>query len=200
MYNKSEEIAVSGKKYVADFWRINEIPTENVGRFEIQLNYRRLKKYNLTLANMKQFVDAEFLGAIFENEVRPWLKFYRVRKQDMLNHKKEIAMKKGKEVHFIDWNYLPSNTELISIENHVSNSARTNARNNISFNLHEILLHPHTSTTTQIDIIQKYANDYDLKPYVTSKIRNLFGNEIKPQYLQILKDLVINENNPTDVA
>ena len=195
IYNKSAEITVNRKDYVSDFWRKNDIPTENVGRFEVQLNYRRLKRYNLTLADMKQFVDAEFLGAIFENEVRPWLKFYRVRKKDMLNHKKEIAIKNGKEVKFIDWDYLPSKMGLLSIENHVSNSVRINARNNISFNLREILLHPDTSTTAQVEIIQKYSIDYDLQQYVTSKIRILFGYDVKDQYRQILKDLLVIENN-----
>jgi hypothetical protein len=190
IYNKSKEIADSKKDYVSDFWKANGIVTGSVGRFEVQLNYKRLKKYNLALDDMKQFMDAEFLGAIFETEVRPWLKLYRVKKKDFLSHKKEIAIQKGKEIKFIDWDRLASKMELISIVNHVSNSARINARNTISFNLNEILLHPDTSTTAQVDIIQKYASDYDLNQYVISKINSLFGNPIKDQYFQILKPLI----------
>jgi hypothetical protein len=54
-------------------------------------------------------------------------------------------------------------------------------------------VHPHTSTTAQVEIIQKYASDYHLQDYVKFKIRTLFGDEVKSPYIQILKSLVINE-------
>jgi hypothetical protein len=190
IYNKSTEIAESKKDYVSDFWSKNGMVVDGVGRLEVQLNYKRLKKYNLTLDDLKQFMDAEFLGAIFETEVRPWLRLYRVKRKDFLNHKKEIAIQKGKEIRFIDWDRLPAKMEHIRIENHIPNSARINARNTISFNLNEILLHPDTSTTAQVEIIQKYATDYELNNYVISKINCLFGNPMKDQYLQILNPLI----------
>ena len=190
VYNKSEEIAVHKKEYVIDYWKKNNIELEKVGRFEIQLNYKQLKKYSFDITNLEQLQDAEFIGTIFKNEVQSWLKFYRVRKKDVDNHKKEVAINRGKEIQYIKWDKLPTNTELLQYVNYVSNSDYTNARNNISFNLHEVLRHPNTSTTTQVEMIEKYASDYNLGDYVKRKIITIFGNEIKYEYAQILKPLV----------
>jgi hypothetical protein len=52
VYNKTQEITQSRKEYIADYWVNNGIPTENVGRFEIHLNYKRLKKYMFNLSSL----------------------------------------------------------------------------------------------------------------------------------------------------
>ena len=85
VYGKTDELIVSGKKYIADFWLKNGIPAEGIGRFEIQLNGKRLKKYCFDISNIELLSDAGFLGAIFIAEVKPWLILYRVRKVDYLN-------------------------------------------------------------------------------------------------------------------
>ncbi len=194
VYDKTEEITNSRKEYIADYWSKNGISAEKVGRFEIHLNNKRLNKYLLDLSSLEKFADAEFIGSIFINEVKSWLKLYRVKKRDMMNHKKEVAIRKGKEIQFIKWEKLPTKLELLLIDGYVSNSTYISARNTISFNLHEILLHPDTSTTAQVEIIQKYAGEYDLQDYVNRKIRILFGFDIKDQYIQILKPLLPKGN------
>lgn len=195
VYDKSDEIIKSGKDYIADYWKTNEIDTDNVGRFEVHLNYSRLKKYGLDLSSLEQLKDAEFIGGLFTKEIRPWQRFFRVRRKDMLNHKKEVAIRKGREIRFIKWNRLPMRTGLLLINNHTAKRFDICARSTISFNLREILLHPNTSTTAQVDIIEKYATDYHLQDYVSHKIRDLFGNDIESPYIEILKPLVSNGVN-----
>ncbi len=63
--------------------------------------------------------------------------------------------------------------DLLKTYNYIPNDSVINARNNISFNLNEILLYPATSTTAQIEVIQKYANDYGLQDYVKNKIAGI---------------------------
>ena len=190
LYDKSNEIKQTKKEYISDFWRKNGIPTANVGRFEIQLNYKELKQYQLNLSGLEKLSDAGFVGAIFTSEVKAWLKFYRVRKKDMLNHKKEYAITNGKEIQFIKWNRIPAKMELLQINNHISNGSFINARNNISFNLREILRHPNTSSTAQVEVIHKYANDYQLQDYVRSTVKNLFHDEYNNQYIALLNRLM----------
>ncbi len=190
LYDKSNEIAQTKKEYISDFWCKNGIPKENVGRFEIQLNYKKLKQYQLNLLSLEKLSDAGFVGAIFANEVKSWLRFYRVRRKDMLNHKKEYAISKGKEIQFIKWQRIPVKMDLLQFDNHISNGSVINARNNISFNLREILKHPDTSTTAQVEVIHKYANDYQLQDYVRSTIKNLFHGENNNQYIALLNRLM----------
>jgi hypothetical protein len=190
LYDKAKEIAQTKKEYITDFWRKNGIHTTDVGRFEIQLNYKKLKRYQLNLLSLEQLSDAGFVGAIFTNEVKSWLRFYRVRRKDMLNHKKEYAISKGKEIQFIKWGKIPAKIELLQINNHITNGSVINARNNISFNLREILKHPDTSTTVQVEVIHKYANDYQLQDYVRSTIKNLFRGDNNNQYIALLNRLM----------
>jgi len=190
VYNKSDEIKQSGKNYICEYWNANGLPTGNYGRFEIQLNNKRLEKYQFSLIDLKQFTDAEFIGEIFTKEVQSWIKFYRVRKMDILQHKKEVAIKNGSEIQFIKWNKIPTKQILLKEFKHISQSTYINARNAISFTLNEILLHPEASTTAQVEIIQKYASDFKMETFVNSKVIKLFGSEVKSQYLQILKPLL----------
>jgi len=193
VYGKTDEITVSGKQYIADFWVKNGIPSEGIGRFEIQLNGKRLKKYCFDVSNIEMLSDAGFLGAIFTAEVKTWLRLYRVRKVDVLNHKKEVAIKKGREIQYIKWDKLPTKTELLVFSDYVSERDRTNARNVISFLLKDIHRNPACTTTAQVEVIQKYMNDYCLNEYVTRKIDDLFFSIDENQYRQSLKNLVFRE-------
>lgn len=176
VYNKSDEIKTNGKNYITDYWVKNNIDTENVGRFEIKLNGTRLRKYGLDLCELEKLVDAEYIGALFTNEVKSWLRFYRVRKKDFLNHKKEVTLKKGSEIQFIKWNKIPVKMDLLKTIEYVPNNSVLNARNTIAFNLREILVHPNTTTSAQFDIIKKYTIDYSLESYTENKIKILFEN------------------------
>ncbi len=189
VYNKTEEINQSGKDYIREYWNANGLTTVNNGRFEIQLNNKRLDKYQFSVTDIKQLMDAEFLGTIFKNEVQSWLKLYHVRKTDILNHKKEVAIKRGSEIQFIKWSKIPTKQILLKTYDYKSNSAVINARNTISFILNDILLHPNTSTTAMVETVQKYADDYNLQGYVDNKLKKLFGWDVKPPYRQILRPL-----------
>lgn len=199
-YEKTEEIKHTHKEYILDFWSKNNISSERVGRFEVQLNYKRLKKYRIDLNNMELLTNAEFLGTILQQEVRPWLKFYHVRRKDILNHRKEIAIRRGREINLIDWSQLPNRIILLEYYIHEPHSSVINARNTISFTLREILHNPNTSTTAQVDVIEHYANKYDLSEYVQRKIKALFGDDIKPLYFKHLQRFVNREYEPPDEA
>ena len=135
-------------------------------------------------------MDAGFLGTIFTNEVRTWLRFYHVRKTDIINHKKEVAIKKGSEIQFIKWHKIPTKQIQLKTYDHKPNSAVINARNSISFTLNEILLRPNASTTAMVETVQKYAADYELQDYLKYKLIKVFGNEVKSQYLSLLQPLL----------
>ena len=194
VYNKTDEIKQSGKDYICEYWKANGIPTVNNGRFEIQLNSKRLDKYQFILLDLQQLIGAEFLGTIFKKEVQSWLKFYHVRKTDIINHKKEVAINRGSEIQFIKWSKIPTKQILLKTYEHKPNSAVINARNTISFTLNEILLRPNTSTTAQVEIIQKYAEDYKLQEYVDHKLKKLFGWDVKPPYRKILSPLIATDS------
>ncbi len=190
VYNKTDEINQSGKDYIREYWNANGLTTVNNGRFEIQLNSKRLDKYHFFLSDLQRLMDAEFLGSIFKKEVQSWLKFYHVRKADILNHKKEVAIKKGSEIQFIKWQKIPTKQIQLKNYDYKSNSTAINARNAISFTLIEILLNPSTSTTAMVETVQKYADDYNLQDYLRNKIIRLFGVEVKSPYLPLIQPLL----------
>ena len=193
VYNKSDEIEIKNKHYITDYWEENNIDIKNVGRFEIRLNSKYLRKYNLNVKDIEQLTDASFIGSIFTNEVKPWLKFYRVRKSDFLKYKKETAIKKGRKIRFIRWNKIPTKMESLKTIDYVSNNFVVSARNSIAFNLRDILLHPNTTTTAQVEIITKYAVDYGLVDYTKNKIIYLFENNNANPYKKRLYELDFNE-------
>ena len=195
-YDKTKEIQSSGKDYVVGFWNVNGIPTERVGRFEVQLNGSRLKKYHIDLSNMDMLTNAEYLGTVLRKEVQSWIRFFRVRKKDVLNHKKETAINRGHEIRFIRWSHLPNRTDLLEYNDHKPYASITNARNSISFALSEILRHPNTSTTTQSDLVEQYAKKYHLEEFVQRKISALFGNVIESQYLPFLQRFISTDSDP----
>ena len=112
-----------------------------------------------------------------------------------LNHKKETAIKRGREIPFIKWNHLPNRIDLLEFNNHIPNPSIFNARSNISFNLREILKHPNTSTTAQVDVIEHYAKEYHLEDYVHRKIRVLYQTEINSSYVEFLKWYIDSNGN-----
>lgn len=174
VYDKSKEILESGKNYINDFWIQNGIESDKVIRFEIQLTKNHLKKCNIK--NLETLSSGEYLCSILKNKVQPWLRFYSVRKMDVLNSRKEYAIKNGREIRYIKWNHLPYNTMLLPKFNYVSNSTYINARNFISFSLKEICRTPTTSHDDEIKVIIDYAERYQLQEYLTNKIRLVFGS------------------------
>ncbi len=109
IYVKTEELKASSKQYIKQFWEANGLDTNNtVGRFELQLGTRHLRKYKVN--SLHDFCDAGFLGKIIFEEVHDWLKFYQVSLQDAKKHRKDIAIKHGKEKPFLIWHKLPKST------------------------------------------------------------------------------------------
>lgn len=170
VYNKKDELRNSQKDYIMDFWIRNNLNIENVGRFELKLWSKKLRKYKINSISM---LTPEFLRTIFEEEIKNWFNLYKVRRKDFLNSKKETTIKRGHEIQFIKWSKIPIARTGLKYYEYVSDGSIINARNNISFNLHEILLHPNTSTTAQIEVILKYTSDYCLQDYTKNKIITL---------------------------
>lgn len=198
VYNKSNEILASKKGYIESFWENNGLINEQVGRFEVQLNGSRLKKYLIDLTNMELLTNAEYLGTVLRKEVQSWIRFYRVLRRDFMNHKKETAIKRGREIQFIKWNQLPNRIDLLEYHDHTPRASIINARTAISFNLREILKHPETSTTAQVDVVEHYAKEYQLEEYVQRKIRWLFGHDIESPYIEFLQRFVHTDIEPDE--
>lgn len=187
VYDKKKEILTSNKNYINNYWNSNKIDTNSVGRFEVKLTYRKLRKYKID--NIICLSSAEFIGTIFQKEVKNWLRFYRVRKKDIDNHKKETAIKRGHEIKFIKWNKLPKQVQLIE-NRYVSTSTYFNARNNISYLLKEIKKYPDDDMTTEIKTVKNIAVKYDLVKYLENKTNALFG----VGHEDILKNLLYNSD------
>jgi hypothetical protein len=187
LYHKDEELQESNKSFIRKFWIRNGINPNNVGRFEITLIFKRLKKYNIK--NLDVFTDPEFLCSLFENELCPWLRMFSVRKRDMLNHKKEVAIKKGREIRYIKWNRLPNKTQLLPTFDYVTDSTYINARNSISFGLREIRKYPYEQHEENIHVILNYATKYYLQEYLGYKIQQVFGVSPDPIYSGIIDKL-----------
>lgn len=191
VYDKSAEITDSGKGYIKDLWLQNGI--DSVGRLEIQLSKNRLKR--CSIKSLEMLSSGEFLCSVLENQLRLWLKFYSVRKKDMLNHRKELAIKKGREIRYIKWNHLPHNTTLLPMFDYVSDSTYINARNYISFGLKEIRRAPEESHDDEIRVIRDYAFKYELQDYLMRKIRLVFGNSPDEMYCGFISNLSDSPGN-----
>lgn len=187
VYDKSAELKDSGKGYIKDLWLQNGIESDKMGRLEIQLSKNRLKRCNIK--SLEMLSSGDFLCSILENQLRPWLKFYSVRKKDMLNHRKEVAIKKGREIRYIKWNHLPHNTTLLPMFDYVSDSTYFNARNYISFGLKEIRKAPEELHDDEIRVIRDYAYKYELQDYLMHKIRLVFGNNPDSMYCGFISKL-----------
>lgn len=196
-YDKLEELQFSHKYYIPELWIRNGINTDKVGRFEISLLHKRLKKYKID--SLSKLNDIKFLCSLFEKEVRPWLRMFAVKKRDMLNHKKEVAIKRGREINYIKWNHLPDTTSLLPTFEYVSD-ATYNARNYITFGLREIRKTPTESHDEEIKVIKHYATKYELMGYLSSKTQTIFGKQPDPIYSEFLAKLRFEDPQlPKDV-
>jgi hypothetical protein len=187
VYDKSTEINDSGKGYIKDLWLQNGIESEMVGRLEIQLSKNRLRRCNIR--SLEALSSGEYLCSILESHLRPWLKFYSVRKKHILNHRKEVAINKGHEIRYIKWNHLPHNITLLPIFDYVSDSTYFNARNYISFGLKEIRKAPDELHDDEIRVIRDYAHKYNLEDYLMHKIRLVFGSNPDAMYCGFISKL-----------
>jgi len=67
IYNKTAEIKVSGKEYITEYWENNGLKTnDEVGRFELKLGTRHLKKYKFDSFN--DFCDSGYIGCKFRSK------------------------------------------------------------------------------------------------------------------------------------
>lgn len=173
VYDKTKQILTNNKNYIKEYWDNNNINTESVGRFEVKLTYQKLRKYKIE--NIKCLSSTAFISTIFQTEVKNWLRFYRVLKKDMDNHKKETAISRGHEIRYIKWNQLPKQIELIK-NKYVSTSTYYNARNSISYLLKEVKKYPNDNMDTEIKTVKNIAIKYDLLEYLENKTNALFGN------------------------
>jgi len=161
IYEKSNEIKISGKTYISDFWLENGIDTNvKIGRFELKLGNRHLKKYRYNSFN--DFCNPEFIGKILYDEVTPWLKFYQVSLKDSKIYRKDIAISHGKEKVFIHWNKVPKTTIQLEKVNHISDGIHE-AKRVVTHTISEILKEYSTdSTNTLIDFIEVTTTKYQI--------------------------------------
>lgn len=172
IYNKTNELINSEKKYITDFWIANNLYTdEGVGRFELQLGYRHLKKYNID--SLMKLNDSEFINSLFYAEVRNWLRFYKVKLKDLNNHRKDIAIKKGKEINYIKWNHIPlSTTKLETVENKVN--PIFNIKRSITTTIKELTYSndfQQESINDRLRYISTVTSEYNLQSHTNSKIQ-----------------------------
>ncbi|MFW5804387.1 MAG: hypothetical protein ACOCWG_04045, partial [bacterium] len=172
IYDKSDQLKTSEKQYIKDFWTINNLYSdEGVGRFELHLGYRHLKKYNID--SLMKLNDSKFINSLFYAEVRNWLRFYKVKLKDLNNHRKDIAIKKGKEINYIKWNHIPTRTtKLETIENKVN--PIFNVKRSITTTIKELAYSNNFNTESVSDrlkYIETVTSDYNLWWHTNSKIQ-----------------------------
>lgn len=195
IYNKSEELKVSNKEYITEFWKLNRLnTTQDIGRFELQLGTRHLRKFQFN--SFTDYTDAGFLGKILNDEVKNWLKFYQVSLIDLKNHRKDIAIKHGKEKHFILWDMLPSSSIQLEKVINVPNPEHS-AKRAITYTISEIKK-GNTSdlTETYIDYIYATSTKYHMLNYSITKVRSAIRESITENSSLIrLIDRLILKNN-----
>ncbi len=175
VYDKVAEIRKSGKDYITKFWLKNNMETNAVGRFELEIGYRHLKKYPLT--SIHQFSDTGFLSGILHDEVTNWLTFYQVKLHDIKQYRKDVAIKKGKEKPFIFWDRLPVSCLSLETIEYFPNEL-LNAKKSITFALREIMKDPKVQTTYQtITYIYNIASQYNLHRFTSNKINFLYKDQ-----------------------
>jgi hypothetical protein len=176
VYDKVQELKISGKSYIIDYWIKNNIDIDSVARFEIELGSRHLKKYEFS--SIHEFNDARFLSRIFFAEVSDWLKIYQVKLNDIKSHRKDVAIKKGTEIQYIKWNELPDCMMPLDTIPLLPNEI-LNAKKSITFALREIRSeHAVNCTSNTITYIHNITNQYNLHGYTQTKINFLFKDII----------------------
>lgn len=170
-YNKTQEIDESQKDYISKYWELNDLNTEkDVGRFEIQLGNRHLKKYEIN--NLCKLSDISFIGSIFKNEVENWFKMYQVKKKDIKAHRKDIAIKKGKQLPLFKWKHIPHESLGLSLKE-VQPNLEHQAKRSVSFNLTDLIDNfPNNESTSgnTVSNIQSVTINYDLEKFTAKKI------------------------------
>ncbi len=195
IYVKTEELKASYKKYIKQFWELNGLDTNDViGRFELQLGTRHLKKYKVNSFN--DFCDAGFLGQIIFEEVHDWLKLYQISLKDEQNHRKDIAIKHGKEKPFILWHKLPKST--IQLEKIIiPHNGIHEAKRAITYTISEITKGNNVSyTETFINYIEATTTEYGLYMHSISKVKAAINdNPTKGEDLKRLLDVLHFKRN-----
>lgn len=175
IYNKSAEIKVSVKDYIAEFWKMNGLDTKDeVGRFEIKLGARHLKKYRINSFN--DFCDASYIGKILADEVQNWLRFYQVSLNDITTHRKDIAIRKGRELKFIHWDKVPQTTIQLEKVNNVSDGINE-AKRVITHTISEIQKgYTFDSTETLIKFVEVTTTEYQIFNHTVTKVKAAINN------------------------
>lgn len=180
IYNKTAEIKVSGKEYISEYWHNNSLNiSDEVGRFELKLGTRHLNKYKFNSFN--DFCDAGYLSQILHAEMINWLRFYQVSLDDAKNHRKDIAIRKGKELTFIHWDKLPQTMNKLEQVSLVSDGIQE-AKRVITHTINEIQKgYTIDSTETLIRFVEVITTEYNLyyhsiKRLGTAIKRNPSGN------------------------
>ena len=198
LYNKTNEIKISGKQYIVEFWKENRLDiSDDIGRFELKLGSRHLSKYSIN--SFTDLCDARYLGKMFFEEINNWLRFYQVSLANIKAHRKDIAIKKGKELKFIHWDKIPQLTH--TLEKVVSKSDGTNeAKKSITRAINEIQKgYVIDSTTTLINFIEVTTTEYQLHEHAIKKISaSLSSNPKEFENLKFLIDRLNSDlpNNP----
>ncbi len=176
VYNKTEEIKTSGKNYIKKYWELNGLNTyQDIGRFELQLKSRHLKKY--TFEDLNNLGDAKFIGSIFKNELDGWFKLFKVKKRDIMKHRKDIAIKKGKEITLFRWKHIPNKSVALEI-NEIQPNQEHQAKRAISFNLDYLISNfPNNCNTSgnTVSHIQSVSADFDLEIFTARKLNEKLG-------------------------
>lgn len=175
IYNKTAEIKVSGKEYITKFWKGNGLEiNDEVGRFELKLGTRHLSKYKFNSFN--DFCDAGYLSKILYAEIYGWLRFYQTSLNDVKNHRKDIAIKKGKELKFIFWDKVPQTTIQLEKVNCVSDGIQE-AKRSITHTISEIQKgYTIDSTETLIKFVEVTTTEYQIFNHTVTKVKAAINN------------------------
>lgn len=176
VYDKVAEIKKTGKNYIIDFWKLNGIDIDAVVRFELELGKRHLKKYQFN--TIHDFRDAGLLSKILFAEVHTWLRFYQVRLDDILHHRKDIAVRRGKERAFIAWEKLPQSTQPLNTIEILPNDL-INAKKTITFTLRQMSRSITTDNTdTMIKYVYNIAKQFKLQAFTNNRINILYNHHL----------------------
>ncbi len=196
VYDKTKEIKKSGKTYIMEFWKQNGLTDNNVGRFELELGHRHLKKYKFN--TIHEFGSCHLMTQLIHDEVQDWLKFYKVKLVDIKTKRKDVALRKAKELEYVKWSKLPNTSYPLETITIFPNDM-LNAKKSITFALKELRKNPNANDTYQtFDYIMNVTMRYNLENYLTAKIKYIFKDTLLPDCIsfpvidysgQILKNL-----------
>jgi len=109
-----------------------------------------------------QFHRFFHIGKILHAEMVNWLRFYQVSLNDFKNHRKDIAIAKGKELKFIQWDRLPQTIIQLQKVNNISDGVHE-AKRVITHTINEIQKdYTIDSTETLIRFVEVITTEYNL--------------------------------------